>query len=228
MLCDFIHGKSCLTNSTWFLIKKLPCWTGETHLSSPIQSMAVSEISLSELLLEDGVAGNYEQEPAPLGLPAGCGERRLLRARALWVMTIQFMVVIKDPGPWSSCGVQGTCQAHVQGKSCLTEGDITSNLCKTALYYQAFLFLKPWNSQAESQRKGGDIRGTGTDKTENALQRGTAWLSSAPHRAGDHWPRPVWRKNKKHTSAPEDSRPGDIAISGSAASVPEREVLQSL
>lgn len=151
MLCVFIHEKSCLTNSTWFLRRKLPCWTGETHLSSPIQSVAVSEISLSELLLEDGVAGNLEQEPAPVGLPAGCAEMRLLRARALSVMTIQFMDVIKDPGPWSSCGFQGTCQAHVQGDSCLTEGDVTSNLCETALYYQAFLLLKPWNWESEKR-----------------------------------------------------------------------------
>lgn len=53
-------------------------------------------------------------------------------------MTILFMVAIKDPGTRSRCDVQGTCQAHVQGNSCLTEVDVASNLCKTELYEQAF------------------------------------------------------------------------------------------
>lgn len=86
----------------------------------------------------------------------------------------------------------------------LSYRDITSNLCKTAFYYQAFLlFLKPWKGEAESQRKG-DIRELVQVKQRMPCKE----LSSALHWAGYHWHRFMWRKNEKCTSAPQESGSG--------------------
>lgn len=142
---------SWLTNSTWFLIRKLPCWTGETYFSSPIQSVALSETSLSYCFKMEWL---------------GIKSRNLFhwdyqQAVLEWDFSEQGHYQWWQSSSWLSlrilvheAAVVFKGHAHVQRKNCLTEGDLTSNLCKTALYYQAFLFLllKPWNGQAEREK----------------------------------------------------------------------------
>lgn len=116
----------------------------------------------------------------------------LLRARTLSVMTILFMVPIKDPGPQSSCDVRGTCQAHVQGNSCLTEEDITSNLCKTALYYTRLFFSFFLNLEVVSLRvREKVVVSEGLIQLKSRVRCKETWLTSALHWACNYCPRPL-------------------------------------